>query len=483
MADLKEKCGIFGVFGAKLEAAKLTYLGLWSLQHRGQEASGIASSDGKTIHIHKDLGLVAHVYSQTDIEKLKGHIAIGHNRYSTSKGSLAKHNQPILEDDNIVAVAHNGNLPSTKLLEEFLISKKQNITDLNDTGLMAAAIHYYLQEGATLEEALIESYPLFTGAFSLVVMTKDKVAALRDPCGLRPLSFGRLGEGYIFASETCALDIVNAAFVRDVYPGEMIVIDNNGAKFYPIVKGTQKLDIFEFVYFARPDSMLLGKRVDTVRYNMGKELAKEYEIDADIVVPVPDSAIPAAEGYAKYSGIPFRNALIKNRYIHRTFINPEQNMREQSVKMKFNPIPETLRGQRVIVIDDSLVRGTTTKKLIEILYLAGAKEVHLLICSPPVKYPDFYGIDTPDQNKLIAAHRTIDQIKDYIGAHSLSFLSLEGLIDATELPAELFSTSCFTGVYPISIGERAAEIIYPEKKFPKKQTPEIHPIKSPINVG
>jgi amidophosphoribosyltransferase len=452
--ELAEKCGVFGVFTSNPEAARLVYSGLWALQHRGQESSGIASSDRGQIYRHVQSGLVSHAYDEAALDGLKGSLAIGHNRYSTSGGNLAVHGQPIVDVN--LALAHNGNLPSTAKLEEFLSEHNVPIEGLNDSALMAAAISFFMSQGKSLDEAIEESYPLLVGAFSVVAMDCKKLVAFRDHCGIRPLSLGRLADGLVVSSETCALDVIGAAFWRDIKPGEMVVIDESGLRSRQLVKPTPKLDIFEFVYFARPDSMLLGRSVNAVRREMGAELAREVPLSADVVVPVPDSAIPAAIGYARQSGIPFDQALIKNRYIHRTFIQPAQRLRDKSVEMKLNPLPEALIGRDVIVIDDSIVRGTTTKKIVRMLYGAGAKKVHVLISSPPVKFPDFYGIDTPDPKDLLASRMSIDEMTGYIGADSLHFLSYEGLIAATGLPESRFSTSAFTGVYPIDIGEKAA---------------------------
>ncbi len=456
---LGEKCGIVGVYGNKdLEASRLVLAGLWALQHRGQESSGISASDGNIIRTHTGSGLVAHVYDEKTLDSLPGYIAIGHNRYSTSGGSTAKHNQPVTNSNNAIALGHNGNLPSVVKLQEFLASKKISIEDRNDSELMFDALQYYVSEGSSIEDAVKQAYPLFTGVFCLVVMTVDKLIAIRDEYGIRPLSVGKLQDGYMVASETCALSTVNAIEVRDVKPGEMIVIDESGLRSVQISESKNKLDIFEFVYFARPDSALLGKRVNEVRRNLGKELAKEFKIKADVVIPVPDSAIPAALGYAQASGVPFDHGFIKNRYIHRTFIRPVQKIRENDVHMKLNPLEEVLKGKSVVVIDDSIVRGTTSKKLVDLLRSAGAKEVHMLISSPPIKYPDFYGIDTPDQKDLIASHMSVEEIRDLIDADFLGFLSYEGMIKATGVSEDLFSTSCFTGVYPLDILERMKEI-------------------------
>lgn len=458
-----EKCGIFGIFDPNTECSRIVHPALWALQHRGQESSGIAASDGKTIRVHKGQGLVAHVYDETILKSLPGHIAIGHNRYSTSHGSLPEHAQPVITRDRIVALAHNGNLPSTTLLEKFLKKRGISTEDHNDSELMHAAIKYFLVKGRTLESAIQQAFPLFTGVFSLLVMTKDKLAAVRDECGIRPLSLGKFNGGYVVSSETCAFDTIGAQFIREIKPGELVVINSHRVKSKQIVPGTQKLDIFEFVYFARPDSVLLGRSVNEVRRNFGINLALEFPVKADVVIPVPDSAIPAALGYAQQSGIPFDHGLIKNRYIHRTFIRPTQKLREKDVQLKLNPLESVIRGKKVIVVDDSIVRGTTSKQLVEMVRRAGAKEVHLMISSPPVKFPDFYGINTPDQKDLIAACKTITEIKEFIGADSVNYLSYEGLIKSTGLPEKVFCTSCFTGKYPIDIHERKDEIVYPKK--------------------
>ena len=463
--SIREKCGIFGVYGQGFEAARLVHPGLWALQHRGQESSGIASSDGKKIYLHKGMGLVAHVFAEEDLKRLKGHLAVGHNRYSTSGGSIEFHAQPILEkirDRRFIALVHNGNLPSTKKLEEFLESRKVSTIGFNDSEMIAKAIALYMKEGLSLEEATAKAYPLFTGVFCLLIMDEKKLVILRDSFGIRPLSLGKLNSGYIVASETCALDIVGAKFVREIRPGEILVIDDKGLKSVQIEKGMQKLDVFEFVYFARPDSYILGKSVDEVRQNLGIELARENKIKADIVIPVPDSAISAALGFSRQSGIPFYLGLIKNRYIHRTFISPEEHTRQNIVQLKLNPMRHIISGRKVAVIDDSIVRGTTSKQIIKMLRNAGAKEVHLLISSPPMRFPDFYGIDTPTQKQLIAARKNIKQIEKELGVDSLHYLSYKGLIKAVGLPEDLLCTSCFTGNYPVDIGERRKEITYDE---------------------
>ncbi|MCR4306128.1 MAG: amidophosphoribosyltransferase [Candidatus Daviesbacteria bacterium] len=460
--EIKEKCGIFGVIGKGFEAARLVHPGLWALQHRGQESSGIASSDGNKIYLHKGLGLVSHVFEEKDLKRLKGYLAIGHNRYSTSGGSNVSHAQPILEQVNgrkAIALVHNGNLPSTKKLEEFLKNKNISFVGLNDSEMIAKTIAILMKEGLKLEDAIQKAYPLFTGVFCLLIMDEKKIVAVRDSFGIRPLCVGKLNGGYIVASETCALDIVGAEFIREVKPGEMIVIEKD-LKSVQIEKGNQKLDVFEYVYFARPDSVILGKSVDIVRQNLGKELAKENKIKADIVIPIPDSAIPAAIGYSRESGVPFEMGLIKNRYIHRTFISPEEHTRHRIVQLKLNPMKHVISGKRVIVIDDSIVRGTTSRQIMKMIKDAGAREVHLLVSSPPIKFPDFYGIDTPNQKKLIAAVKNIKQIEEELGVDSLHYLSYEGLIRAIGLPEDNLCTALFNGNYPVDIGERKKEVVY-----------------------
>lgn len=459
-----EKCGLFGIYGRKgLQAARLTYFGLYTLQHRGQESSGISASDGKNIRTHKALGLVTQVYSEENFKELKGHIAIGHNRYATSGGVHDSHSQPVTSrrgNDDMLVLAHNGNLPMHDNLSKFLHEKGFYTGGLNDSELMHYVIRYFFVKTGSLEEAVKEAFPMFVGAFCLLVMSKDKIIAVRDAYGIRPLSLGKLGGGYVVSSETCAIDTVDGRHLRDIRPGEMIVISSKGLKSYQLAKPTPKLDIFEFVYFARPDSFLLGKRVYDARRNMGIQLAKENPIKAGVVIPVPDSSIPAAIGYAYTLGIPLEFGLTKNRYIGRTFIMPDQHLRSMGVEMKLNPIKEVIRGRKVVVIDDSIVRGTTSKKLVAMLRRNGAKEVHIISSSPPVRYPDYYGIDTPSQKELIGAHKSISEIKKFIGANSLYFLSYKGLLKAIGIAEEELCTACFTGEYPIDIGRRKRNITY-----------------------
>ncbi len=458
MSDtLTEKCAVVGIYIKDHHASRLVCTALWALQHRGQEASGISASDGEMLRTHKGPGLVGSVLSEDALEKLPGQFAIGHNRYSTFGGTFG-HFQPIISEKDVykIAVAHNGNLPIVdKIKHFFLTHTKQPLDHLNDSELIHNILEYYMEQGETIEDAVKKSFPLFIGAFALIILTKDKVIGVRDSFGIRPFSIGKIDDkGYIIASETCAIDSVGGEFIRDVKPGEMAVIDAKGLHSYQLVDGVEKLDIFELVYFARPDSFMYGKNINEVRREMGRQLAREQKIEADIVVPVPNSAIPAALGYAEESGIKFDHGLLKNSYIHRTFINPSHLLRQRDVQLKLIPMREILTGKRVIVIDDSIVRGTTSKKLVSMIRkLGGAKEVHLLSASPKVKYPDFYGIATPTQNELIASHKTEKEICEYVGADTVQYLSYEGLIKATGIPEEKFCTSCFTGDYPIDIGE------------------------------
>lgn len=456
MRKLNEKCAVFGVFGKKIDVARTTFFGLYALQHRGQEASGMCVTDGERLLTKKGVGLVPQVYNEESIQTLSGNIAIGHNRYSTSRTEAdeIQHVQPYVCKNQHLALAHNGNLPNTQVLEIFLQSKGIETKDHNDSKLMHLAIEVFLGEGNSIVEAVKKAYPLFTGAFSLLIMTHDTLIAVRDKCGMRPLSVGRIeGDlGYAFASETCALNTVGVDLTWEVGPGEMMVCTKKGLQTHQLIQPNPKMDIFEFVYFARPDSRILGRSVYQARWSSGWEMAKEFSVDVDVVVPIPETSVPSAIGFAKYRGIPLETALIKNRYIHRTFIEPNQRFREIGVNLKLNVVSSVIRGKRVALIDDSIVRGTTSAQIIKMLFEAGAKEVHFLVASPPVKYPDFYGIDTPSQDKLSMAQQSVDELRDAIGATSLNFLSLEGLVRAIGVPKDKLSTSCFTGEYPIDIG-------------------------------
>ncbi len=456
---IQEKCGVFGIWGKDFGASQIAYYGLWALQHRGQEATGISSTDGEKLYTKKGEGLVAHVYAEKDLIKLKGHAAIGHNRYGTSGNKRVVHPQPATGISGKLALAHNGNLFSTKKLEEFFRKNHIQARGLNDSEMMQRALEFVFTKTGSLEKAVRTCFPLFTGTFCLLLLTKDELVAVRDSFGIRPLCLGKLNKGYVVASETCALNAVYAKYIREVLPGEMLVINKKGLKSYGLATGTQKLDVFEFIYFARRDSVLLGKSVNQIRRNLGIQLARECKnLKADLVIPVPDSGIPAALGFSWQSGIPFDHGFVKNRYVHRTFIRPVQTHREIGVTLKINPLPQVLGGKSIVVVDDSIVRGTTTKKIIAMLKKAGAKKVHMMVSSPPIKYPDFYGIDTPDQKQLIAANMNVEAIRKYIGADTLHYLSYEGLFNAIELPEQMFCTALFTGNYPIDIMEKKTEV-------------------------
>ncbi|OGI93600.1 amidophosphoribosyltransferase [Candidatus Nomurabacteria bacterium RIFCSPLOWO2_12_FULL_41_10] len=460
MSELNEKCGIVGIYGKNLPISRLVFFALFALQHRGQEASGITTNDGKKFRTHKAAGLVSQIYTEKIIKKLTGHIGIGHNRYSTSGGGALNHAQPVVNSNASFALAHNGNLPSVKALEKFLSEKKVLKKKRSDSELMADAIDFYIKKGNSMFGAVEKVFPLMTGAFSLVMMDKNNLIALRDTYGMRPLSLGKIKNGYVVASETCALQTIGASFVREVRPGEMIIINKKGMKSIQLVKPNPKHDIFEFVYFSRPDSVLAGKLIYDVRKNFGKTLARECKLKIDAIVPVPDTATPVALGYSQISGIPIEMALVKNRYVHRTFIEPDQKSRRHSVALKLIPLPSVLKGKKIALIDDSIVRGHTCQRLVRRLFKAGAKEVHLLISSPPIRFPDFYGMDTPNQNQLIASYKTVEEIRKFMGATSLHYLSLKGLLKSVGLSKDHLSTSCFTGIFPIDLKERKKEVDY-----------------------
>ncbi len=455
-------CAVFGIFGTKEQnTAMITAQGLSALQHRGQESTGITTSDGKNIYSHKNLGLVSHVYNEQSTSNLKGHIAIGHNRYGTSsKRNPSHHIQPVMGEDKLFTMAHNGNLPDTSPLEIFLKTHDIPNPGFNDSEMIYESVAYFVRKGIPLRQAIVEASPLFTGVYCLLFMDKNNLIALRDPFGIRPLALGSLHDSYIFASETCAIDTVKGTFLRDVKPGEMVIVHDRKIESVQLKEPSPRLDIFEFVYFARPDSLLMGQNVYQVRKRFGVELAREHPLNADLVIPVPDSGIPAAIGYAQSLGLPYEEGLTKNRYVGRTFILPNQEEREKSVARKLNPIPEVIMGKKVVLVDDSIVRGTTSRNLVRRVFAAGAKEVHLLITSPRVLFPDFYGIDTPNQSQLIAARKTLSEIQQFIGATSLYYLSYQGLIKATSISENNLTTSCFTGEYPADIGRRRREIIY-----------------------
>ncbi|MBA2486158.1 MAG: amidophosphoribosyltransferase [Nitrospira sp.] len=453
-----DECAVFGIYGHK-EAANLAYLGLYALQHRGQEASGIVSNDGEHFHIEKGQGLVADIFSQQALARLPGTMAIGHNRYSTAGGAGLKNVQPLNVNFAFgnLAVAHNGNLINATMLRSELEAYGAIFQSTSDTEVI---IHLIAHSRAdTLLERVIDSLTQVRGAFSVVLMTDQGIIAARDPHGFRPLCLGRFRDAWIVASESCAFDLLDAEYVREIEPGELVVLDHQGVTSYkPFAQSKPAMCVFEYVYFSRPDSRIFeGRAVYSIRKAFGQQLAQESMVPADIVIPVPDSGVPAALGYSEGSGIRFETGLIRNHYVGRTFIEPEQSIRHFGVKVKLNAVPEVLEGKRVIVVDDSLVRGTTSRKIVKMLRHAGAKEVHMRISSPPIVSPCFYGIDTPTKKELIASSHSTEEIRKYITADSLAYLSLDGMLKAAPGMPEQYCNACFTEQYPISF-TRAEEL-------------------------
>ena len=452
MADkFKDECGVFGIAGHP-DAANLTYLGLYALQHRGQESAGIASSDGKRVSLSRAMGYVADCFDEEKLNELSGSLAIGHVRYSTAGESNLVNAQPILIDcsHGEISLCHNGNIVNATELRQQLVREGSIFQTSSDTEVI---LHLYARSQAvTAEDAIIESVSQIRGAFSIVMLTKEKLIAVRDPHGFRPLAVGRLGDATIVCSETCALDLIGATYIRDVEPGEVLVISKSGMRSYkPFAEASPAHCIFEHVYFARPDSYVFGQSVNEVRTELGRELAREAAVDADVVVPIPDSGVCAALGYAEESGVPFKMGLIRNHYVGRTFINPQQAIRHFKVKVKLNPVKSILKGKRVLLIDDSIIRGTTSQKIVRMIRAAGASEVHMRISCPPTISPCYYGIDTPRRSELIASSHSVEDIREYLHADSLSYLSLEGMLSSVGLRARSYCTSCFTGKYPVEI--------------------------------
>ena len=456
MSEIKEACGIFGIYNFAADApAKSVYYGLFALQHRGQESAGIASSNGEDIKFHKGMGLVNQVFDEKSLSSLRGNIAIGHVRYSTTGSSIIENAQPIVIDTRYgtIALAHNGNLINSGDLRQELKDKGISFVGTTDSEVMASMIA--TSGKADFEEGLIETLKHCRGAFSLLLMTRDKLIAVRDPNGIRPLCIGKLENAYVISSETCALDILGANFVRYVANGEIVVIDKEGLRSKTWeMEEKEALCVFEYIYFARPDSVLHGRNVYEARFNMGKYLAQEHPVEADIIMPVPESGVPAAIGFAAESKIPFGEGLIKNRYIGRTFIQPSQEIRDLGVKLKLNPIRDAVRGKKVVILDDSIVRGTTSRQIVKLVREAGAREVHMRISSPPNLNPCFYGIDTATRAELIAANLSVEGIRKYLEADSLGYLSLKNLIRSISLPSKSLCLACLNGEYPVRIPER-----------------------------
>lgn len=455
----EEACGVFGIYAPGEDVAKLTYFGLYALQHRGQESAGIATFEGKQVHLYKEMGLVSQVFNETILSQMTGSLAVGHTRYSTTGSSRVVNAQPAVVETRLgpLALAHNGNLVNTANLREELLQRDCNLITTTDSEMIAHAIAEEVNEGKDWLAGSIRAFHRCQGAFSLAIATPDGLMGVRDPNGIRPLVIGTLASNptrYVLASETCGLDIIGAEYLRDVEPGELVWITDAGlASFHWTQQPQRKLCIFEMIYFARPDSIMEGESLYSYRLRIGRRLAQESPAEADIVIGVPDSGIPAAIGFSQIAGIPYAEGLIKNRYVGRTFIQPTQTMRESGLRMKLNPLKDVLAGKRIIIVDDSIVRGTTSRKLVKTLRDAGATEVHMRISSPPVTHPCFYGIDTDTQDQLIAATKSVEEIAQQIDVDSLAYLSWQGMLDATGEDPNSFCSACFTGDYPIAVPE------------------------------
>ncbi len=457
-------CGVIGVFGHK-EAAKIAFFGLYALQHRGQESAGIAASDGKLVREHRGLGLVAEVFNEKVLNNLEGHIAVGHVRYSTTGSSTVKNAQPFCVSHGYCtyALAHNGNLVNAHFLRTELEKEGSLFQTTMDSEIIVHLLAKALKRG--LIEAIRETMGLIKGAYSIVLLAHDKLIAFRDPYGFRPLCLGMLNGGYIVASETCALDLVQAQYIREVAPGEILVIDKNGLTSYEGIKSERLAHcIFEFIYFARPDSYIYNENVYSFRKRLGQNLAQECTVEADFVMPFPDSGNYAAIGYAQKAGLPFEMGIIRNHYVGRTFIQPSQSMRDFSVRVKLNPVREILRGKKVAVVDDSLVRGTTSRTRIKAIKEAGAYKVNMLISCPPIRFPCFFGIDFPTRGELIASKHSVEEIRRYLDLDLLHYLSLEGLLKAAKKGKKNYCLACFTGEYPIPIDEELDKHIFETTK-------------------
>lgn len=460
-AGPQDACGVFGVWAPGEEVAKLTYFGLYALQHRGQESAGIAVSNGRQILVYKDMGLVSQVFDEATLESLKGEVAIGHARYSTTGSSVWHNAQPTFRPTatGSVALGHNGNLTNTADLIELLRERSAETgssvgkgeTATSDTSVMATLLSSYPDR--SVEEAALEVLPQLRGAFSLVFMDENTLYAARDAQGIRPLVLGRLERGWVVASETAALDIVGASYIREIEPGEFVAIDENGLRTERFAKAEPKGCIFEYVYLARPDTTIADQRIFSVRAEIGRRLAREFPVDADLVIPVPESGTPAAIGYAEESGIPFGHGLVKNSYVGRTFIQPSQTLRQLGIRLKLNPLRDVIAGKRLVVVDDSIVRGNTQRALVRMLREFGAAEVHVRISSPPVKWPCFYGIDFASRAELIANGISVDEICRSIGADSLAYVTLDQLVEATNVPKDNLCRACFDGIYPVALPE------------------------------
>lgn len=456
--QLKEECGVFGVYASELDVARLSFFGLHALQHRGQESAGIAVSDGEQVLLRKRLGLVSQVFDESDLRHLTGVQAVGHTRYSTTGTTSRENAGPLAASSDIgtIVVSHNGNIVNSAEIRAEVEKAGVPLQTTTDTEALTELIAK--APGETLVEKLRHALPKCVGAYSLVVMSPTQLVAVKDPNGIRPLCLGQLDGGWVVASESCALTTVGAEYVREIQPAEVLSIGPEGIEStYFTSPDRPATCLFEFIYFARPDSEMLGERIYLARQRMGEELAKESPVEADVVVPVPDSAVPAAIGYSRESGIPYSDGLIKNRYIGRTFIQPDQRLREMGVSLKFNALPEVVGGKRVILVDDSIVRGTTSRPIVDMIRQAGAAEVHFRVHSPPIKHPCYLGVDMATYEELIAANKTIEEITEIIGADSLAYLSLDGLVRATRNPHGTFCDACLTGNYPVPIGKGSSK--------------------------
>jgi amidophosphoribosyltransferase len=455
---LHEECGVFGIFRHP-DASRLTYLGLYALQHRGQESCGIVASNGSELRVERAMGHVSDAFDQAHLDRLQGIGAIGHVRYSTAGEVSILEAQPLLVNcqHGQIAVCHNGNLPFAKEERQRLERQGAIFSSTSDTEVV---LHGVARSPKPVREAIAEVLAATEGAFSMLFLTPTELIAIRDSHGFRPLALGRLGDAWVVASETCAFDLIDAQYIRDVEPGEMIVIDRDGLRSsHPLPERKHSMCLFEHVYFARPDSLIYGKSINQSRHKMGRRLAVEKPADADIVVPVPDSGVAAAIGYAAESGLSFRFGLVRNHYVGRTFIEPRQSIRSFGVRIKLNPVRDLINGRRVVLIDDSIVRGTTSKKIVGMVRDAGAKEIHVRISCPPTISPCYYGVDTPDKSELIAANMTVEEIREFIGADSLGYLSLEGMIEASGMSANESCVACWNGQYPTRI-TRDAETMW-----------------------
>jgi amidophosphoribosyltransferase len=455
----RDACGVFGIYAPESDVARLTYFGLYALQHRGQESAGIAVSDDGQITVIKDLGLVSQVFNEQILSSLSGQHAIGHVRYSTTGSTHWQNSQPLVRSRNgdVIALGHNGNLVNTGELRDELMRQGVRFSGTTDTEVITALIAHEAE--GDLLGAVRTAVTKIRGAFSATVMSGKALVGFRDPYGIRPLCLGDYEGHPVISSETAGLDIIGASFVREIQPGEIVIVDEEHGVRSELVEldgSRPALCIFEFIYFARPDSVMAGRTLHLVRQEMGKHLAMEAPVDADLVIPVPDTGMPAAIGYAAASGIPYAEGLIKNRYVQRTFIQPNDQLRQVGIRMKLNPLSAVIRGKRLVVVDDSIVRGNTTSKLVSMLYAAGAKEVHLRISSPPIKWPCYYGIDMATRAELIAANLSVEDIRAKVGAASLHYLTLEGLQASTGLPESQFCRACFSGRYPIEVPEEYA---------------------------